>query len=104
MRIKNFKCNQCGAADFDKQSDDRFRCAYCHSLYKAEDRTKTKPHGSGVFIKKGAKVSFNNVTFFGKVEIEEGAEVEFKGKIKLLEKAPKQQIEQAKEKLKKEKK
>jgi len=101
MNAKNFKCSQCGALDFKEEGKDKLRCNYCESLYFIEDGEKTVESG-GVVIKKGAKVTFGknaNVTINGKLEIEDGAEVEFNGKITLLEKSSEEKIEKAKLKL-----
>lgn len=102
MKIKNFSCSQCGARDFFKTGKDNIRCSYCNSLYYFEE-DKKESKSSGVYIKKGAKVTFGknaNVVIKGKLEIEDGAEVEFNGKITLIEKSSEEKIKKAKIKLK----
>lgn len=101
MKIKNFECPQCGSHDFDREEKLRIRCAYCKSLY--ETSKDPEESGTGVTIKKGAKVTFGKnakVTIRGGLKIEEGAEVEFNGTITLLEKSDDESIELAKKKLK----
>ncbi len=97
MKIKDFKCSQCGALDFIEIGKDKLRCSYCESLF-----FKDEEKASGVVIKKGAKVVFgknSNVIIKGKLEIEGGAEVEFNGKITLLKKSSDEKIKKAKLKL-----
>ena len=102
MRIKNFKCPQCGSSDFNREEGLKVRCAYCHSLFETSEDPEKK--SGGVTIKKGAKVTFGKnakVVITGGLEIEDGAEVEFNGTITLIEKSDNETIELAKKKLKK---
>lgn len=104
MRITNFKCTQCGSSDFEQEGEDKLRCTYCSSLYEVEKPPKKAKKSSGVTIMKGAKVRFGknaNVTIKGGLTIQEGADVEFNGKITLVEKSEDKKIEEAKTKLKK---
>jgi DNA-directed RNA polymerase subunit RPC12/RpoP len=97
MKIKNFVCTQCGAKDFVEEGPDKLRCKYCESLFFMQDETKKSSSG-GVTIKKGAKVTFGknaNVTIRGKLEIEDGAEVEFNGTITLVEKSSEEKIKKS---------
>ena len=102
MKIKNFKCLQCGGSDFNRQKENLVRCAYCNSLYDVPEKFFA---GQGnVVIGKGAKVTFGknaNVIIHGSLEIEGGAEVDFQGKITLVEKSDDETIEIAKKELKK---
>lgn len=91
---------QCGSGDFNKESNDRLRCSYCNSLYAVE---KKETKSSGVFISRGAKVTFgknSQTTIKGRLHIEDGADVQFLGKITLLEKASDEAVKKAKEALK----
>ena len=101
MKIKNFTCLQCGSADFERREGTRVACAYCHSLYEVPEKYFASQ--GNVIINKGAKVTFgkhSNVVINGSLEIESGAEVEFLGKITLLEKSDDETIERAKKTLK----
>ena len=85
MKFKGYNCSQCGAKDFEEEGKDKLRCTYCKSLFFIEKSGRD----SGVTIAKGAKVTFEptaDITILGGLEIEEGAEVLFDGKIKLIEK------------------
>ena len=95
METKGFICTQCGAKDFKEEGDDKLRCVYCKSLYFIENNDTE----SGVTIKKGAKVIFGpnaNVTIRGKLKIEDGADVQFNGKINLIEKGSDEDIKKSK--------
>lgn len=101
MKLDKFQCSQCGATDFTPEGEDRVRCAYCESMYAvSKEQPKNK---ANIIIKSGAKVVFgknSNVSINGQMEIEDGAEVEFLGKITLIEKSGDEIIEEAKQKLK----
>ncbi len=102
MKIKNFKCPQCGSSDFNRQKDNLVRCAYCGSLYEVPERFFA--NRGNVVIQNGAKVTFGknaNVLIHGSLEIENGAEVDILGKITLVEKGDDKKIELARKKLKK---
>ncbi len=101
MKIKNFKCPQCGSSDFNKEEKRRMRCAYCFSLFETSEDSITR---GGVIIKKGAKVTFGKnakVIIRGGLEIEDGAEVNIMGTLTLIEKSDNKTIKSAKKKLKK---
>jgi len=103
MKTKGFQCSQCGAKDFEEEGEHKLRCTYCRSLFFIE----TTGEDSGVTIEKGSKVIFEptaDVTIFGKLEIEEGAEVVFDGNIKLIERGPEEEIQKSKLRLEKEEK
>lgn len=103
MKIKGFKCIQCGSSDFEEEADSKLRCAYCYSLYAYEAEPPSPPKAN-VIIRKGAKVSFGkhaHVTIRGGLEIEDGAEVAFNGKVVLIEKGSDENIAKAKKKKKK---
>ena len=85
MAFENYLCSQCGAKDFIEEGKDKLRCNYCKSLFFIQ----SSDSDFGVTIQKGAKVKFKstaNVIIRGKLKIEDGAEVEFDGKITLIEK------------------
>jgi DNA-directed RNA polymerase subunit RPC12/RpoP len=95
MTVRNFKCTQCGALDFTEEGKEKLRCTYCESLYFIEDEEEKAKGGGGLIIKKGAKVTFgknSNVIIKGKLEIEDGAEVELNGNITLIEKSSEEKI------------
>jgi len=99
MLFKGYKCSQCGAKDLEEEGEDKLRCTYCKSLFFIEKRSDD----FGVTIEKGAKVVFKpsaDVTILGKLEIEEGADVEFGGKITLIEKGSDDKIKRNKLRLK----
>ncbi|MEN8118703.1 MAG: hypothetical protein ABFS35_00035 [Bacteroidota bacterium] len=103
MKLSSFKCSQCGSSDFEQESKDKLRCKYCSSLYAIEKPPKVIKKSAKVIISKGAKVKFGknaNVTIKGGLEIQDGADVEFNGKITLIEKSDDKKIENAKTKLK----
>jgi len=104
MKLTNFNCTQCGSSDFEPEGKEKLRCTYCSSLYAVEKPPKEIKKSASVTIKKGAKVTFGrnaNVTIKGGLTIEEGADVEFNGKITLIEKSEDAKIEKAKTMLKK---
>lgn len=95
MKFEGYRCSQCGAKYFEEESDDKLRCTYCKSLFFIEKRSDD----FGVTIEKGAKVVFKpsaDVTILGKLEIEEGSDVEFDGKIKLIERGSEDKIKNKK--------
>jgi len=99
MKFEGYNCSQCGAKDFEEEGEDKLRCTYCKSLFFIEKRSDD----FGVTIEKGAKVVFKpsaDVTILGKLEIEDGADVEFDGKIKLIEKGSEGKIKKKKLRLK----
>ena len=99
MGFENYLCSQCGAKNFTEEGKDKLRCCYCTSLFFIENSN----NDFGVTIQKGAKIEFEstaNVLIIGKLEIEDGAEVRFDGKITLIEKSSDDKIKKAKLKLK----
>lgn len=94
------QCSQCGSTDFKKEGEEFLRCAHCNSLYKMQQPEAEKPK---VVIQGGANVVFgknSNVTIKGGMLIEKGANVEFLGKLDIIEKASEEKIKEAKEILK----
>ncbi|NUM81031.1 hypothetical protein HUU42_09510 [bacterium] len=95
-----FKCTQCFSVDGTAESNDKIRCNYCHTLFKIVPETPVNPK---VIIAKGANVVFgknSNVTIKGGVKIEDGANVQFLGKLEILEVGDKALIEQIKNRAK----
>ena len=87
MTLNKYECTQCGSHEFSELSDDKVKCSYCSTVYRvsgnSEDSSKPK-----VIIGKGANVVFgksSNVTIKGGVKIDEGANVQFLGKLDILE-------------------
>jgi len=99
MKFKGYTCSQCGAKDFEEEGEDKLRCVYCESLFFIEKGSED----FGVTIVKGAKVVFKptaDVTILGKLDIEEGADVEIDGKIKLIKRGSEDKIKKSKLRLK----
>ena len=99
MKFKGYNCSQCGAKDFAEEGEDKLRCTYCKSLFFIDKSNDD----FGVTIEKGAKVIFKpsaDVTILGKLEIEDGAEVEFDGKIKLIKRGSEDKIKKNRLRLK----
>ncbi len=85
MDIKKYECTQCGSHDFEELGDNKIKCSYCSTIFRVSDGAENKPK---VIIGKGANVVFgksSNVTIKGGVKIEEGANVQFLGKLDILE-------------------
>ncbi len=102
MKIKNFKCPQCGSTDFEREKKLLVRCAYCDSLFEVSG--KFDENRGSVIVNKGAKVIIGknaNVEIGGSLEIEDGAEVTILGKITMLKKGNDEKIKLARKKLKK---
>jgi len=100
MKFKGYQCSQCGAKDFEEEGKDKLRCVYCESLFFID----RGGDDFGVTIVKGAKVVFGptaDVTILGKLNIEEGADVQFDGKIKLIKRGPEDKIKKNRLRLKK---
>ncbi len=96
------QCSQCGSTDFKKEGEDFLRCAHCNSLFKMQPQ-EVESNNTKVVIKGGTNVVFgknSNVTIKGGLLIEKGANVEFLGKLEIIEKASDEKIEEAKELLK----
>jgi DNA-directed RNA polymerase subunit RPC12/RpoP len=85
MNLQKYECTQCGSHDFQELSDNKIKCNYCSTVYRVIEPAESKPK---VIIGKGANVVFgksSNVTIKGGVEIKEGANVQFLGKLDILE-------------------
>lgn len=85
MQLKKYECTQCGSHDFEELGNDKIKCKYCSTVYRVTEPAASKPK---VIIGKGANVVFgksSNVTIKGGVEIKEGANVQFLGKLDILE-------------------
>ena len=102
MSATKCQCAQCGSTDFKKEGTEFLRCAYCDSLYKMQEEKKDTGNAK-VIIGKGANVVFgknSNVVIKGGLFIDNGAHVEFLGKMEIVEPASQEKIEKAKEQLK----
>jgi hypothetical protein len=96
------QCSQCGSTDFKKEGEEFLRCAHCNSLFKMQPQ-EIENNQPKVVIMGGANVVFgknSNVTIKGGLLIENGANVEFLGKLDIIEKGPEEKINEAKEFLK----
>jgi hypothetical protein len=96
------QCSQCGSTDFKKEGEEFLRCAHCNSLYKMQE-PQVENNNPKVIIKGGANVVFgskSNVVIKGGLLIENGANVEFLGKLEIIEKSSDEKINEAKELLK----
>ena len=74
MKIKNFKCPQCGSSYFNRREKTKMRCAYCNSLFEISEQLNV------VSIKKGVKVVIGknvDIIIKGGLDIEDGAEIVF---------------------------
>lgn len=87
MALKKYECTQCGSHDFEELDADKVKCSYCSTVYRVTEHSDDTPKPK-VIIGKGANVVFgktSNVTIKGGVKIEEGANVQFLGKLDILE-------------------
>jgi len=85
MKLQKYECTQCGSHDFEELAGNNIKCNYCLTKYHVSEPAENKPK---VIIGKGANVVFgksSNVTIKGGVEIKEGANVQFLGKLDILE-------------------
>lgn len=85
MNLQKYQCTQCGSNDFAELGESKIKCNYCSTVYRVTEPEAAKPK---VIIGKGANVVFgknSNVTIKGGVEIKEGANVQFLGKLDILE-------------------
>ena len=85
MQLQKYECTQCGSHDFAELGESKIKCNYCSTTYHVSEPAGNKPK---VIIGKGANVVFgknSNVTIKGGVEIKEGANVQFLGKLDILE-------------------
>lgn len=92
MPLEKFECTQCGAHEFEESEDNKIKCGYCGTVYKVTEEPAKQPK---VIIGKGANVIFgekSNVTIKGGVKIEQGANVQFLGKLEILEMGDEEKI------------
>ncbi|HRJ03589.1 MAG TPA: hypothetical protein PK605_04200, partial [Ignavibacteria bacterium] len=92
MNLQKYQCTQCGSNDFAELGESKIKCNYCSTVYRVTEPESAKPK---VIIGKGANVIFgksSNVTIKGGVEIKEGANVQFLGKLDILELGDEQKI------------
>ena len=85
MELKKYECTQCGSHDFEELAESKIKCRYCSTIYRVTEPAAAKPK---VIIGKGANVVFgksSNVIIKGGVEIKEDANVQFLGKLEILE-------------------
>ena len=85
MQLQKYECTQCGSHDFAELGESKIKCNYCSTTYHVSEPAGNKPK---VIIGKAANVEFgknSNVTIKGGVEIKEGANVQFLGKLDILE-------------------
>ena len=89
MELKKYECTQCGSHDFEELAENKIKCKYCSTIYKVTEPETAKPK---VIIGKGANVVFgksSNVTIKGGVKIEGEANVQFLGKLEIIEEGDK---------------
>ena len=92
MELEKFECPQCGASDYEKLNDNNIKCSYCGTVFKVNNEPAEQPK---VLIKKGANVIFgknSNVIIKGDVKIEDGAKVEFLGKLEIVQMGDEEKI------------
>ncbi len=85
LELKKYECTQCGSHDFAELGESKIKCNYCSTIYRVTEPAAAKPK---VIIGSKANVVFgekSNVTIKGGVEIKEGANVQFLGKLEILE-------------------
>ena len=89
MELKKYECTQCGSHDFEELAENKIKCKYCSTIYKVTEPETAKPK---VIIGKGANVVFgksSNVVIKGGVKIEGEANVQFLGKLEIIEEGDK---------------
>lgn len=89
MNLQKFECTQCGSHDFAELGESKIKCNYCSTTYHVSEPESAKPK---VIIGKGANVVFgktSNVTIKGGVEIKGEANVQFLGKLEIIEEGDK---------------
>ena len=92
MKLEKFECTQCGAHEYEELNDEKIKCGYCGTIFKVKDESSESPK---VIIGKGANVVFgekSNVTIKGGVKIETGANVQFLGKLEIVERGDEEKI------------
>jgi hypothetical protein len=85
MNLTKYECTQCGAHEFEELGSSKIKCGYCLTIYHVSEPAGSKPK---VTIGSGANVVFgksSNVTIKGGVKIEGGANVQFLGKLDIVE-------------------
>ena len=92
MDIEKIGCTQCGSNELVELEDGKIKCSYCSTVFRVKDDKAEQPK---VIIGKGANVVFgksSNVTIKGGVKIESGANVQFHGKLEIVEKGDEEKI------------
>ncbi len=82
MGFEAFSCSQCGAHDAQALPDDKVKCSYCGTVFRAVH------DDARVIIGRGANVVFgpnSNVRVRGGIKIESGANVSILGKLEVVE-------------------
>lgn len=85
MNLTKYECTQCGAHEFEELENSKIKCGYCLTVFHVSEPAGSKPK---VTIGSGANVVFgksSNVTIKGGVKIEGGANVQFLGKLDIIE-------------------
>jgi|SRR4030095_16185725 len=85
MELEKFECSQCGSHDYEEPEKGKIKCAYRGTIFRTKEEPAKSPK---VIIGKGANVVFgekSNVTIKGGVKIDEGANVQFLGKLEVIE-------------------
>ncbi len=96
MQLQKYECTQCGSHDFTDLGESKIKCSYCSTIYKVIEPEQAKPK---VIIGKGANVVFgknSNVTIKGGVKIEGEANVQFLGKLEIIEEGDKEKMKKNK--------
>lgn len=92
MNLEKIECTQCGSNELVELEDRKIKCSYCGTVFRVKHDGQEQPK---VIIGKGANVVFgksSNVTIKGGVKIEGGANVEFLGKLEIIEKGDEDKI------------
>lgn len=92
MNLQKYQCTQCGSNDFAELGESKIKCNYCSTVYRVTEPESAKPK---VIIGKGANVVFgknSNVTIKGGVKIEGEANVQFLGKLEIIEEGDKEKM------------
>lgn len=96
MNLQKYECTQCGSHDFEELAENKIKCKYCLTVFKVTEPESAKPK---VIIGKGANVIFgksSNVTIKGGVKIEGEANVQFLGKLEIIEEGDKEKMKKVK--------
>lgn len=92
MDLEKIECTQCGSNELNELEENKIKCNYCGTVFSVKGVQTEQPK---VIIGKGANVVFgksSNVTIKGGVRIEGGANVEFLGKLEVIEKGDEEKI------------